>query len=286
MTWLEGLQRALNFIEDNLTNKLDIEEIAKVANVSSFHFQRSFAILTDVSLGEYIRRRRLSLAGNDLVNGQEKIIHIAYKFGYETPESFTKAYRKQHGVTPSETRKGIGSLQIYNPLVIHVELKGAEPMKVRLVEKEEFTIIGIKRSYSFKEEENLREIPKLWDEVNSDGTVDDLIMFNNGEMKGILGVCVDETNLDGVDMDYWVAVSTSSENNSKYESLQIPNTKWAVFEVHGPMPHSMQKVWKQIYSEWLPTSEYQQSGRISFELYADGDTQSEDYYSEIWIPVK
>lgn len=282
MTWLEGLQQALSFIESNLTKELETEEIARKANVSSFHFQRTFAILTDVTLGEYIRRRRLTLAGNDLLHGKEKIIEIAFKYGYETPEAFTKAYRKQHGVTPSDTRKGIGSLQVYNPLVIQVQLKGAEPMKVRMVEKEGFSIIGIKRSYSFKEDENLREIPKLWEEVNSNGTTDDLITWNNGELKGILGVCVDKKD----DMDYWVAVSSTKSSNHLYQSMEIPSTKWAIFEVHGPMPHSMQKVWKQIYSEWLPTNNYQQSGNISFEFYSMGNPTNENYYSEIWIPIK
>ncbi|KAB7671992.1 AraC family transcriptional regulator [Bacillus sp. B1-b2] len=282
MTWLEGLQQALSFIESNLTKELETEEIARKANVSSFHFQRTFAILTDVTLGEYIRRRRLTLAGNDLLHGKEKIIEIAFKYGYETPEAFTKAYRKQHGVTPSDTRKGIGSLQVYNPLVIQVQLKGAEPMKVRMVEKEGFSIIGIKRSYSFKEDENLREIPKLWEEVNSNGTTDDLITWNNGELKGILGVCVDKKD----DMDYWVAVSSTKSSNHLYQRMEIPSTKWAIFEVHGPMPHSMQKVWKQIYSEWLPTNNYQQSGNISFEFYSMGNPTNENYYSEIWIPIK
>ena len=286
MSWLEDMQRALNFIEKNLTNKIDMNDIAKVANVSSSHFQRIFAILTDVSVGEYMRRRRLTLAGNELLQGEEKIIQIAYKYGYETPESFTKAYRKQHGVTPSETRKGIGSLQIYNPLVIHIQLKGAEPMKVRVVEKKEFLITGTKRSYSYENDENTREIPKLWDEVNSNGTADDIFTFNTGEIKGLMGVCVDETKVDGCDMDYWIAVTTSAEHqNDKYETLTVPGGKWAVFEVHGPMPHSMQKVWQQIYAEWMPASGYKQSGKISFELYGEGNPHSEHYYSEIWIPI-
>ncbi|MEQ2467767.1 AraC family transcriptional regulator [Niallia hominis] len=285
MTWLEGLQKALNYIEKNLEEKLEIEEIARVANVSAFHFQRTFAILTEIPVGEYIRRRRLSIAGQSLLQSKEKIIDIAFKYGYETPEAFTKAYRRQHGITPSETRRGIGSLKIYNPLVIQVQLKGAEPMKVKVVDKEEFTIVGMKKSYSFQEDENLREIPKLWEEVNKNGTVNELLMLSVGEVPGVLGVCVDQSEASGKNMDYWIAVATE-EKSAKYDQLIIPASKWAVFEVHGPMPHSMQKVWKQIYSEWMPTSTYQQAGYISFERYTDDDPSSDNCYSEIWIPVK
>lgn len=285
MTWLEGLQKALLYIENNLEEKLEIEAIARVANVSIFHFQRTFTILTEIPVGEYIRRRRLSLAGQRLLHSRDKIIDIAFRYGYDTPEAFTKAYRRQHGVTPSETRRGIGSLKIYNPLVIQVQLKGAEPMKVKVVEKEAFTIAGMKKSYSFKEEENLREIPKLWEEVNKNGTVNELLMLPMGEIAGVLGVCVEESEAVGKDMDYWIAVATEV-NSETYNQLVISASKWAVFEVHGPMPQSMQKVWKQIYSEWMPSSGYQQAGSISFERYTDDDPSSENCYSEIWIPIK
>ncbi|CAM5714566.1 putative HTH-type transcriptional regulator YdeE [Streptomyces afghaniensis 772] [Streptomyces afghaniensis] len=285
VTWLEGLQKALIYIENNLEEKLEIEAIARVANVSLFHFQRTFTILTDIPVGEYIRRRRLSMAGQSLLHSSEKIIDIALRYGYDTPEAFTKAYRRQHGVTPSETRRGIGSLKIYNPLVIQVQLKGAEPMKVKVVEKEAFTIVGMKKSYTFKEDENLREIPKLWDEVNKNGTVNELLMLTRGEIPGVLGVCVEESEAAGKDMDYWIAVATE-DKSEKYDQLVISASKWAVFEVNGPMPDSMQKVWKQIYSEWMPSSGYQQAGFISFERYTDDDPSSENCYSEIWIPVK
>ncbi|WP_312098276.1 GyrI-like domain-containing protein [Niallia sp.] len=158
-------------------------------------------------------------------------------------------------------------------------------MKVRVVEKEAFKITGMKKSYLFREDENLREIPKLWDEVNKNGTVNELLSITVGEVSGILGVCVDKSEEADKNMDYWIAVA-SEEESAKYEKLEIPASKWAVFEVHGPMPYSMQNVWQQIYSEWMPTSTYQQAGYISFERYTEDDPSSEDCYSEIWIPVK
>ena len=147
MAWVESLQKAINYMEDHLLDEIKIEDIAFQANASSFHFQRTFSVLTNVSVGDYLRRRRLTLAAEELLRTEEKVIDIANKYGYDTPEAFTKAFRRQHGVSPSEARKGIGKLQSYNRLVIQVSLKGVEPMKYSIIEKEAFQIVGIKRSY-------------------------------------------------------------------------------------------------------------------------------------------
>jgi AraC family transcriptional regulator len=160
-------------------------------------------------------------------------------------------------------------------------------MNVKIVEKEAFNVIGIKRSYSCKDGENLKEIPLLWNEVNANGTTGYLAEKNNGQVKGILGVCVMESTDPTKEMDYWIAAASNVENTNGYESLTIPASKWAIFEVHGPMPESMQKVWKQIYSEWFPTSGYKNAGTPELEVYPDeSNPTSVNYYSEIWIPVK
>lgn len=130
-------------MEEHLLDHITIEEIAKQANISPSHLQRIFMILTDISVGEYLRHRRLTLAAQELSSTNSKIIDIAFKYGYDTPESFSKAFRKQHGVTPSESRKGIGKLQSYNRLTIQVSLKGAVPMKYRIVERDAFQVTGL-----------------------------------------------------------------------------------------------------------------------------------------------
>ncbi|WP_445487371.1 AraC family transcriptional regulator [Niallia sp. 03133] len=287
MTWLEGLQNAIRYIEENLERSLDIEEIAMHANISPFHFQRTFAVLTDISIGEYIRRRRLTAAANELIKTNGKVIDVALKYGYDSPEAFSKAFKKQHGATPTETKKGMGKLKVYNPLTIQVSLKGAEAMDFKVTEKKAFQIIGIKRTYSMNSNENLRDIPLFWNEVNSNGTTGFLAERNDGAIKGILGVCATTKETEAENkMDYWVAAASNQEAPIGYDSLLIPASTWAVFEVHGPMPNSIQKVWKQIYEEWFPSSGYQHGGPISFELYSDDNPTNPDYYSEIWIPVK
>ncbi|WP_286230842.1 AraC family transcriptional regulator [Neobacillus mesonae] len=287
MGWVESLQKAIDYMEEHLTNSsLSIENIAKQANVSEFHFQRIFSILTDISTGEYIRRRRLTLAAQELLNTNSKVIDIALKYGYETPEAFTKAFRRQHGMTPSQVRTNSGMLRSYNRLMIQVSLKGAEPMNYKIIEKESFQAVGVMKEFSCVNGENLRGIPKMWDDVNTDGTDNRLIELNNGELKALLGICVDKRCQHPGLIDYWIAADSAGDVPDGLSALEIPASKWAVFEVHGAMPDAIQKVWKQIFTEWFPSNPYEHAGTPEMELYFSGDAGSPDYYSEIWIPIK
>jgi AraC family transcriptional regulator len=287
MGWVESLQKAIDFMEDHLLEEFTIEDVANVANVSKFHFQRTFSLLTDLSIGEYLRQRRLTLAAQELTTTKNKIIDLAYKYGYDTPEAFTKAFRRQHGITPSEARKNKGRLNAYNRLIIQVNLKGAEPMRYRIEEKESFQVVGVKREFSLVNDENLIGIPKMWDDVHADGTNNRLVQLNNGNIKGILGVCVDKRgNESGENIDYWIGTDYKGELPEGLLSKTVPDSKWGVFEVHGPMPEAMQNTWKQIYSEWFPSNRYEHAGTPELEVYPAEDPSKPEYYSEIWIPLK
>ncbi|WP_078555575.1 AraC family transcriptional regulator [Bacillus alkalicellulosilyticus] len=284
MGWVESLQQAIDYMEKNLLEDISIEDIAKQANTSPFHFQRIFSILTETSVGEYLRRRRLTLAAQELSATNHKIIDLAFKYGYDTPEAFSKAFRRQHGMTPSEARRNNGKLHSYNRLVIQVSLKGVESMKYKIVEKEAFQVIGIRKEFSLQNEENSTEIPKLWGQLNSDGTTDKLVSLNNGVIKGVLGICVD--NKIPQKIEYWVATDYVGNTPEGYESLVIPASKWGVFEVHGAMPNAIQSAWNQIFSEWFPSNNYECAGTPELEVYSEDDPNRSDYYSEIWIPLK
>ena len=286
MGWVESLQRAIDFMEEHLLEDVLIEEIAREGNASVFHFQRTFAILTDMSVADYLRQRRLTLAAKEILTTAHKVIEIAYKYGYDTPEAFTKAFRRQHGTTPSGLRKNRGTIQSFNRLVIHVSLKGAEPMKYRIIEKEAFEAVGIKKEVSCIDGANSREIPKMWGEVNASGMTDSLARLNNGGVEGLLGICVDKRDTGGQLIDYWIAVDHKGETPEDLEKLEIPASKWGVFEVHGAMPLAIQEVWNQIISEWFPSNQYEHAGTPDLEVHPEGDPSSKDYYAEIWIPLK
>ena len=284
MGWVESLQRAIDYMEAHMEEPVTIEEIAKEANSSVFHFQRTFAILTDCSVAEYLRRRRLTLAAQELSATDQKIIDIAYKYGYDTPEAFSKAFRRQHSVTPSDARKNLGELQSFNRLAIQVNLKGADPMKYRIVEKESFQAIGVKREFSLQGGENLSGIPDMWMEMNQDGTSDAIAKLQSGEINGLLGICANFE--DGTTMDYWIAAESAQAVPEGFQQVEIPASKWGVFEVHGAMPDAMPKLWKQIFSEWFPSNQYENAGTAELEVYPAGDAYSDEYVSEIWIPLK
>lgn len=286
MSWMDSLQQGIDYIENHLLDEeLTADVIAKQVGVSSFHFQRTFSVLTEVSIGEYIRRRRLTLAAEELSQSNEKVIEIAYKYGYDTPESFTKAFRRQHGITPREASANKGMLRSYNRLVIQVTLKGVEAMRYKIVERESFQIIGIQKEFSLQNEENQIGIPKMWDEVNSNGTDEKLFTLNNGDIQGALGVCVhDQKDIDI--MTYWIATEYQGEVPKEFDSYTIPASKWAVFEIIGPMPHAMQDGWKRIFSEWFPSNSYKHAGTPELEVYTDEDPFSPTLRSEIWIPIR
>lgn len=287
MSWIESIQKAINYIEEHLHETITMEQIAQEVNASVFHFQRTFSILTDMSIADYIRRRRLTLAAQELINTDSKVIDIAYKYGYDSPEAFTKAFRKQHNVTPSEVRKQQGPLQSYNRLIIQVTLKGAEPMKYNIVEKEKFQVVGVKRTYNCQTGENLQGIPQFWNELNGQGMDKQLFTLNNGQIKGVLGVCVpDENYKDNSLIDYWIATDHVGEVPENMLAMEVPASKWVVFEVRGPMPDAMQNAWKKIFSEWFPSNPYEPAGTAELEVYTDEDPTSENLYSEIWIPIK
>ncbi|WP_035512923.1 AraC family transcriptional regulator [Halalkalibacillus halophilus] len=281
--WIESLQKSIDYMEENLLEKISIDEIAEVSHFSSFHFQRTFSILTGCTVSDYLRRRRLTQAGYELQHTEKKIIDIALKYNFESPEAFTKAFRRQHGSSPTQIRKGIGSLSTYNHLVIQVKLKGAEPMNVRIEELDAFQVSGVKREFNMEEENGSIGIRDFWDDSNAEGTTEELRKYNNGPVGDVLGVCFDKS--EGK-IDYWIAVAHSGEPLQQYESVTLPRSKWAVFEVKGAMPDAMPKAWNRIYSEWFPTSGYEHGGGPEFERYLKGDPYQENYESEIWISVK
>jgi AraC family transcriptional regulator len=286
MALVESLQKAIDYMEKHLLDHITIEDIAQQANLSPFHFQRTFMILTDISVGEYLRRRRLTLAAQELSSTNCKIIDLAYKYGYDTPESFSKAFRKQHGVTPSEARKGIGKLQSYNRLTIQVNLRGVEPMKYHIVERDAFQVVGIKREFPCDTENaGIPGVAEFWGEVNENGTANQLFQLNNGQIKGLLGI-IENFNEEKNTIDYWIAAEHRGDVPDEFSIFEFPASKWVVFEVRGPIPTAIVNTWKKIYSEWFPSNGYEPARIAPFEAYIDSDVYSPNSYNEIWVAIK
>jgi len=276
MGWIGGIQNAIEYIEDNLTEELSIQDIAEKACLSAFYFQRIFSTLCGFTVGEYIRNRRLSLAAQEISKSDAKVIDVALKYGYCSPDSFTRAFAKFHGISPSAAKLKGANLKSFARVKIKLILEGGTMLEYKIVEKDQFTVMGKVRS--FNSDTSYDEIPKFWDEhVHSE---------ESKIVCGMYGVCVDG---DGKNFDYMIADNYLPWNEvpEGYETRVIPAGTWAVFPCRGALPKSLQDVNAKIWSEWLPgCKEYKLAGNYNIEMYAPPTENPEDYYCEIWIPVE
>ena len=275
--WTEGIQKALRYIEENLTGELEVGEIAKRAYISPFYFQRIFAALCGISLGEYIRNRRLTLAAQELTATEAKVIDIAAKYGYDSPDSFNRAFQRFHGVTPSAARKTGAQLRSYAPVKIKLTLEGGNMLEYRIVEKPQFTVVGIRRQ--FHSDSSYQQIPEFWEETMGQPDF---------PLLGMYGICVDLKEHEGA-FDYYIADNYIpwQEIPAGCEALVIPASTWAVFPVRGALPKALQDVNTRMWSEWLPNcTQYRLSVNLNVEMYTPPAQNPEDNYNEIWLPVE
>lgn len=284
MDWLNRMNKAIDLMENMMEEPFDISEIAKAAYSSPFHFQRMFHMLTSMTVAEYIRKRRLTLAAQELAISGSRVLDIALRSGYESPESFSKAFRKLHGVPPSEARSPGVTLKAFPRISFHLSLKGDQGMDYRIVEQEEYQVAGKLIEVTTRDGENHRVIPKFWVACNADGTSDKL--FSIGLDKNLLGICLDmrpEQELFNYMIGTRVSPGTSLEE--EFTVRTIPAATWAVFTSAGPMPDAIQDVWKRIFQDWFPSTGHEHAEGPEIELYPMGDISSASYQCEVWIPV-
>ena len=275
--WNEGIADAVAYMEDHLTDELSIGQIAKRANVSGFYFQRIFSALCGFTVGEYIRNRRLTLAAQELCSARARVLDIALKYGYESPDSFTRAFIRFHGVSPSAAREPGVRLNAFAPLKIKLTLEGGTMLEYKIVEKEQFTVVGVSRK--FHGGNSYEELPAFWNEHCS----------NSEEMKavcGTYGICIDaeDDSFDYIIADNYLPWKEVPEG---CVTRVIPAGTWAVFPCRGALPKALQDVLTRIWSEWLPSCRaYKLAGSYNVEMYTPHHENPADDYSEIWIPLE
>ncbi len=287
MNYIQGLQNAIDYIEEHLTDDLDIEEIAAQSGLSAFYFQRIFNILCDYSLGEYIRNRRLTLAGNELSGTDEKVIDIALKYGYDSPESFSRAFSRFHGITPSQAKKNSSPLKSFSRLSVEIHLKGGNIMDYKIVKKDAFKVLEKISTQSIDDEQNKNTIPDFWTQSHQDGTVYKLLELTT-DRTNIFGICYGNTPNNKKTFEYSIAAvcGDNTEVPDGFSVKEIPARTWAVFECIGPMPDAVQNTWHKICSEFFPTANYEPTYEMDIEAYPAGVMTSPDYRTEIWVTVK
>lgn len=278
MEWIDRLNQAMDYIEGNLADRIDYEQLGKIACCSSYHFQRMFSYMAGMPLSEYVRKRRMSLAAVDLHWGGVKIIDVAEKYGYHSPTAFNRAFQSVHGVAPSAVKDEGVSVKSFPPITFRITVKGAEEMNYRIETKDAFRIVGVSVPLEKDIEKNFAVIPPKWQEISVNGTLQRLIQMMDTEPMGVLGI---STCNSEEPWRYYIAVSTAKEPDG-FEEYVVPAATWAIFPGTGTN-QSIQELERRIVTEWLPTSGYEYADAPDIEVYLNPDPQNAQY--EVWIPV-
>ena len=283
MEWAKAVREAVRYMDDHMTEDITMNEVARHVNISPFYFNKGFSILCGYSITEYIRNRRMALAGNELVTSDITVMELAIKYGYDSSDSFSKAFARFHGYTPLTMRRNHAMLKSFAPLKLTISLKGGYIMDYRIVKKEAFIVLGASKEFTY--ENAKQQIPLFWQEHYAAG---------KGEyVCGMFGINIDP-QMGDEKFEYLIAdvYNPSVDIPEGLTVKTIPAFTWAVFPCRGALPNALQDVHTKIFSEWLPAmQEYEFAAGYCVEMYDMVDkypkgTQDENYYTEIWIPVK
>lgn len=288
MDWITGISKAIDYIEEHITEPTDYARAAKEACSSPFNFQRVFALLCGYTLGDYVRMRRLTLAGEELLSTDAKVIDVALKYGYDSPESFSRAFTRFHGVSPSAVRKG-AAIRSFSRICVKLILTGGSIMEYRIEKKQAAKIICRRREFTKPGDDYTnREIPEFWNECGRDGSIQKLCGYikDSAQFKGLLGVCF-STEMTDSGFPYGIGAEYDGESDPQdFEIVEIPAYTYAVFTVRGRMPDAFRETYRKICTEFFPQSGYEYSNGVEIEVYPSADVQNPDYSCEIWIAVK
>jgi AraC family transcriptional regulator len=289
---LERLNEALDHVESRLvepTEPIEVTELARIAATSEYHFRRLFSALAGIPLSEYIRRRRLTVAGAEVLAGERTLLEIAVRYGYGSGEAFARAFKAMHGVGPGEARRGRAALRSQPRMSFRLVVEGRSSMRYRVVEKEEFRVVGRKVRVPLVHEGMNPGIVEFVRGLGRD-TIERIAALSDGEPAGILGVSdnLDPSRAEGTELDYYHAVVTSSaaaDVPDDLDSLVVPAGSWAVFENSGPFPQALQHLWRDVFTQWFPSNPYQsRPGPEILRTRLSEDATEAD--AELWIPVE
>ena len=288
MDVLTQLNNAMAYIEAHIDDDMALTDVSSVTAYSPYHFGRLFYYIADMSLSEYIRKRKLTLAAMKLQNGGDKVIDLAILYGYDSADSFTRAFVKQHGVTPSNARQPGIRLTIFPPLTFRIKIEGVQAMNWRIEEREAFEVFGIERI--FKNDQNDR-VPGFWDECFGNGKYERLYKAagaKNGEDgKHCIGAICGYFESGDDSFPYIICALKKPDSDTEgYRVAQIPKFTWAVFrsDATDHMGTEILKLYNRAHSEWLPSSGYEKAAGPDMEVYYNAPNGK--YYQEVWIPVR
>ena len=283
---LERLNQAMEHIERHLDQPVDVAELARIAVTSEYHFRRLFSALAGIPLSEYVRRRRLTVAGAEVLAGEESLLDIAVRWGYGSNEAFARAFRAVHGIGPSEARRTGAALHAQPRMSFRLVVEGSTSMRYRIVEKDEFRLVGRKARVPLVHEGMNPAIVAFIRSIDQE-TVRRMAELSDQEPRGIVNVSDDlaGSREEGTELDYWHGVVTGADAPEDMASLPVTAGAWAVFESSGEFPQALQYLWRDVFTQWFPSNPYEsRPGPEISKVRVSADGKRAD--AELWIPVR
>jgi len=285
--WMRKMNSAIAYIENHLKSEIDYNKAAKIACCSVYHFQRFFSFIAEIPLSEYIRRRRLTLAAFALQNSDVKVIDVALKYGYESPEAFARAFKSIHGVTPTMAKDSGSQLKAYPCITFHISIKGDIEMNYRIEQKEAFEMFGVDTDISTVDNQNFVSIPKFWETCRSDGTMTQIRkagnLDENTPLHAAMYNCTDTSHAYMI--GHFIPASGAPKG---FFTLSVPASTWAIFPTGelsmAEAAGQAAVMWKRIFTEWFATSGYELANAPELELHHK--KANDKFVTEIWIPIE
>ncbi|WP_371500770.1 AraC family transcriptional regulator [Kitasatospora sp. NBC_00374] len=283
---LERLNQAMEHIEGRLDQPIEVAELARIAVTSEYHFRRLFSALAGIPLSEYIRRRRLTVAGAEVLSGERTLLEVAVRYGYTSGEAFARAFRAVHGVGPGEARRTGAALRSQPRMSFRLIVEGSSSMQYRVVEKEEFRVVGRRARVPLVHEGVNPAIAAFIKGIDQE-TVRRIASLSDQQPEGIVSVSdnLADSRAEGTELDYYHAVVTGAEAPEDLDSLTVPAGDWAVFESSGPFPLTLQHLWRDVFTQWFPSNPYRsRPGPEILRVRLSQDGAEAD--AALWIPVE
>lgn len=283
---LERLNQAMEHIEDHLDQRIEAADLARIAVTSEYHLRRLFSALAGIPLSEYIRRRRLTVAGAEVLTGERTLLEIAVRYGYTSGEAFARAFRAMHGVGPGEARRIGATLHSQPRMSFRLVVEGSSSMRYRVVEKEEFRVVGRKARVPLVHEGVNPAIAHFIRGIGKE-TLERIQSLSDQQPEGIVSVSenLDESRAEGTELDYYHGVVTNAAVPEDMDALTVPAGTWAVFESSGPFPQALQYMWRDVFTQWFPSNPYRsRPGPEILRTRLSQDATQAD--AELWIPVE
>ncbi|MCW3817797.1 AraC family transcriptional regulator [Micromonospora sp. DR5-3] len=283
---LERLNQAMDHLERHLDQPVDVTELARIACVSEHHFRRLFSALAGIPLSEYVRRRRLTVAGAEVLAGEVPLLDVAVRWGYGSNEAFARAFRAVHGVGPGEARRTGAPLRAQPRMSFRLVVEGSSSMEYRIVEKDAFRLVGRKARVPLVHEGMNPAIVAFVKSIDRE-TVGRIEALSDQEPRGIVNVSDDlaGSRAEGTELDYWHGVVTGADTPDDLDSLPVAAGSWAVFRTSGAFPHAVQYLWRDVFTQWFPSNPYEsRPGPEISQVRVSADGTEAD--AELWIPVR